>query len=278
MAMFLSENHINSGICDCDICFSTFGESESNKPKILNCGHSFCNACLKELLQYSRIKCPKCNAITNVQRGRNLSTNFDLLNLINDLNDRVRSQPKMQLLNLIDDRRNQLRKLEEMAENSLAELALVESSDEKSKIDRALKYMQKHDLDQLNAYMLRKKIEKEKLEKCMSKLKENNTKTNELVKRLELTKDKNDLNEISQQLKKLTLNDEMTGSIQEPIENVDFLKELCSKYISYSVFSSDMVTISEAFKVILNELQSANAKHKIGIVGDLGEQQICKFE
>ena len=51
---------------ECSICFNTF-----EKPKLLNCMHTFCEKCLNKVLNADDgngdvIKCPICRGITKV--------------------------------------------------------------------------------------------------------------------------------------------------------------------------------------------------------------------
>ena len=67
----------------CSICFELFGDG--TVPRILGCGHSFCEVCLDKMLRplpacggRKTLECPKCRWECDVQRGRasELPVNF----------------------------------------------------------------------------------------------------------------------------------------------------------------------------------------------------------
>nr|XP_054761181.1 uncharacterized protein LOC129267555 [Lytechinus pictus] len=71
---------------ECPVCLCTFTD-----PKILSCSHTFCNACLDNLLECrgnSQIRCPVCRAVTQVphQDVGKLQVNIALKSLIDDVN------------------------------------------------------------------------------------------------------------------------------------------------------------------------------------------------
>nr|XP_054762191.1 tripartite motif-containing protein 2-like [Lytechinus pictus] len=70
---------------ECPVCLSAFTD-----PKILSCSHTFCKACLDNLLECrgnSQIRCPICRAVTQVpnQDVGKLQVNFALKSLIDDM-------------------------------------------------------------------------------------------------------------------------------------------------------------------------------------------------
>eukprot|EP01126_Amoeba_proteus_P050477 TRINITY_DN5966_c0_g2_i1.p1 TRINITY_DN5966_c0_g2~~TRINITY_DN5966_c0_g2_i1.p1 ORF type:complete len:517 (-),score=92.11 TRINITY_DN5966_c0_g2_i1:155-1705(-) len=73
------------GTC-CSICMEAFKEAEGLLPRMLHCGHSFCEGCLAKLPSITRktIACPKCGQETPIKEGniRLLPRNFDLLDLL----------------------------------------------------------------------------------------------------------------------------------------------------------------------------------------------------
>ena len=75
---------------ECEICFNAWN-TEKRIPKILPCGHTFCQSCLLEILQENLLKratfnCPSCkmsiNTIISDNDINNLRNNKNLLSLI----------------------------------------------------------------------------------------------------------------------------------------------------------------------------------------------------
>ena len=62
----------------CSVCLEHF---KGRNPRLLSCHHSFCERCLKELVIYGQISCPKCREKTAVKDGdvKNLTMNFHIL-------------------------------------------------------------------------------------------------------------------------------------------------------------------------------------------------------
>ena len=70
---------------ECDICLT---EWDPNKriPRLLSCGHTFCQECLKQMFnkckkEKKKFQCPTCNTIQD-----NLYEEKDILSLINKYN------------------------------------------------------------------------------------------------------------------------------------------------------------------------------------------------
>ena len=76
----------------CAICFAGFAEEEGLIPRLLQCGHSFCEGCLQRLADTNQgskdqgtILCAKCRYETPLPKGTGakfLPRNFDLLELL----------------------------------------------------------------------------------------------------------------------------------------------------------------------------------------------------
>lgn len=47
----------------CKICFDPYSHTDERRPHVIQCGHSLCMKCIKELFknQAGGIKCPFCN-------------------------------------------------------------------------------------------------------------------------------------------------------------------------------------------------------------------------
>lgn len=66
---------------ECPICFVIYHNDEDRKPRILNCGHTFCTKCLHNTREDNVINCPVCRkefSLTSEQVSK-LTVNFDQL-------------------------------------------------------------------------------------------------------------------------------------------------------------------------------------------------------
>ena len=61
--MAVSDSSSLTDIYDCSICLCYMLDRE---PKILHCAHTFCQDCLKQLIQDNQICCPKCRHVTTL--------------------------------------------------------------------------------------------------------------------------------------------------------------------------------------------------------------------
>ena len=68
---------------ECPICMERYSPRE-RIPKVLQCGHTFCNICLENLGAHQRIECPKCKVNHAIpSRGvQDISTNHDILGML----------------------------------------------------------------------------------------------------------------------------------------------------------------------------------------------------
>ena len=71
----------NEICCPCPICYSLFNESKTKTPRLLQCGHTVCHACLQNIIKESVIECPICRDLTPVMYNKveNLKQNFALI-------------------------------------------------------------------------------------------------------------------------------------------------------------------------------------------------------
>jgi hypothetical protein len=206
--------------------------------------------------------------------SNSLPTNFDLLSLIAEMNSQ-----KFELLKLIKVKNDFLIELEKLATNKLNELALVETSATKLKLDRTLKSVQNCDIERSNPFVAKNISNRERLETCIKKIKENKAKLNELAKNLEKTNQPIDSNETTREIEKLELNSEMIDIIfeKENDARTHLVDELCLKYAASSNSLSndanggdDQLSMNGVYKDILAKFLLANSKYKIGILGDSG--------
>ena len=68
---------------ECPVCTETYSPQE-HVPKMLPCGHTFCNICLENVASDRQIECPKCKANHKVPRQgvQGISTNHDILGIL----------------------------------------------------------------------------------------------------------------------------------------------------------------------------------------------------
>ena len=80
----------------CPVCLEYY---KGRNPRLLSCHHSFCEGCLKELVKYGQISCPKCREMTTVKDGdvTNLTMNFHILP---QLEESQNFEKKCQLCNI----------------------------------------------------------------------------------------------------------------------------------------------------------------------------------
>ena len=89
----------------CAVCLDFLRE-----PKVLLCAHSFCQQCLREMVNRQRprqqplaargpsstaLECPSCRHVTHLEHGRveiDLRTNFNLKRLVEIVSDEEKSQ------------------------------------------------------------------------------------------------------------------------------------------------------------------------------------------
>jgi hypothetical protein len=69
-------------IC-CSICMETYNDSDRT-PRVLSCGHSFCQETIQQLVKSDKVQCPKCRATTKLIDGSvtSLPKNFDFLDAL----------------------------------------------------------------------------------------------------------------------------------------------------------------------------------------------------
>jgi len=78
----------------CPICLEYFAE-----PKFLDCGHSFCKACLEKIWEtdgsifFASISCPQCRNVT-YKKPDKLATNYNLMMLVADKIDQEGRMPE----------------------------------------------------------------------------------------------------------------------------------------------------------------------------------------
>ncbi len=63
----------------CNVCFEWYGQGDKC-PRILACGHSFCQSCLTNILKNNR-SCPSCRKRIKYLSVQDIPPNYDLRNL-----------------------------------------------------------------------------------------------------------------------------------------------------------------------------------------------------
>ncbi|KAF8357386.1 hypothetical protein PRIPAC_92381, partial [Pristionchus pacificus] len=82
--------------CSCAVCCEVFA-SAGAIPRVLDCGHTFCEICIGKLsnnsmFNSSRITCPSCNAHTSMPHGKVLHTNFFAISIVEEAMKAVNNQ------------------------------------------------------------------------------------------------------------------------------------------------------------------------------------------
>ncbi len=62
----------------CSICVESYLDSRGHIPKVLGCGHTFCEGCLESLRSMGRRDCPTCRRENFPPAGTEFTTNFAL--------------------------------------------------------------------------------------------------------------------------------------------------------------------------------------------------------
>ena len=66
MASKMSSDSLKN-LCECPVCFEPYKD-----PRLLKCGHQFCQNCLKDIANHNprgNIRCPVCREVTKPQHG-----------------------------------------------------------------------------------------------------------------------------------------------------------------------------------------------------------------
>ena len=75
------------GFLECNVCFKSYNHS-FNKPLVISCGHTFCNACITALIQSSP-QCPTCRKKFLDQKIDMMPTNWEIFNMMDELDGKV---------------------------------------------------------------------------------------------------------------------------------------------------------------------------------------------
>ncbi|KAF8384717.1 hypothetical protein PRIPAC_73859 [Pristionchus pacificus] len=68
--------------CSCDICMETY-DSKVNIPRVVKCGHSACQKCIKKMIDKNKnYKCPFCAMVTSVPSVEALPINRSLIDIV----------------------------------------------------------------------------------------------------------------------------------------------------------------------------------------------------
>jgi hypothetical protein len=63
---------------ECSICFEGYN-CEKRKPLVINCGHTFCEICLKQIIEKDRASCPICKFKINRVSIKDIPVNYAIL-------------------------------------------------------------------------------------------------------------------------------------------------------------------------------------------------------
>ena len=67
--MAKSQYEITDSLSNCSVCFERYEEKGDHLPRILPCLHTFCERCIKELLDGDTFHCPDCKVPHPVENG-----------------------------------------------------------------------------------------------------------------------------------------------------------------------------------------------------------------
>jgi len=90
---------------ECKICFEVF-DSVSFAPKILiKCGHSFCKICTEKISsKSSNITCPICRETTKHTKGKDIPTNYSLIEYIDQVKESKESRNILEKFKFFNDK------------------------------------------------------------------------------------------------------------------------------------------------------------------------------
>ena len=76
-------------LVQCELCLEKYNDSD-RLPKLLNCSHTFCLACVQRYYESklkNKLSCPNCREVFTVPRGgvQKLKTNIMVVNLLDHL-------------------------------------------------------------------------------------------------------------------------------------------------------------------------------------------------
>ena len=64
-----SQPEITDRLTNCSVCFEPYSEKGDHVPRILPCLHTFCDRCIKELLNKNTFHCPECKVPHPAENG-----------------------------------------------------------------------------------------------------------------------------------------------------------------------------------------------------------------
>ena len=79
---------------ECPICIKPY--TQNIRPKMVDCGHTFCEICIKAMIKNSNFTCPNCRTEFKNMNVGNLKTIYQLINEI-EVKKSVISKPKKEV-------------------------------------------------------------------------------------------------------------------------------------------------------------------------------------
>ena len=67
---------------DCSVCYNEYKD-----PRVLQCGHTFCLACISKLIHHGIINCPTCRNDTSTEK---IQVNYVVKQIIEDKNQAIK--------------------------------------------------------------------------------------------------------------------------------------------------------------------------------------------
>jgi hypothetical protein len=99
---FISVSEFKSENFQCTICFEEY-DLTKRKPLILECGHTICNLCVKDILKCAKKCCPFCNKSLIKRNVSSFSQNFAYMELINEFTKKTTKKTPSNYVEIVSE-------------------------------------------------------------------------------------------------------------------------------------------------------------------------------